>query len=449
MPALAGPVRAALRRPENNQSRWAVLPWVKSWEVIAALLAVAAGLWSQVRSVISWITGLVVVTAHVDEETVRLVVGHLRAAGRRRTSGARHYSSTTMFVRPLGRKAWISWELPNAPGILWFGWRPLWITKVKDGVQSGWEWRFSHIRGTVDWEAILVAASHWTGQIWLGSARVRHHVMHHHGKTLGSEIAEQRDKSNDPKYREEWRDNNANRLIGWRPDEVGDPVGKSSKGLALAPELVSLVAEIKEWHQSEEWFATRGVPWRRGYLLHGPPGTGKTSLIRAESEDLDLPVHVFDLASMSNQDLRLAWSRMLEETPCVAVIEDIDAVFHGRSNVSTGGGMMSSGGLTFDALLNCVDGVQSTNGVLLFVTTNHLSSVDDALVRRPGRIDRVIEFRPLDLALRLQVARRILGDDGDAARVAEAVGDIPAAQFLELCCRRALEQRFAQAGPYR
>ena len=129
------------------------------------------------------------------------------------------------------------------------------------------------------------------------------------------------------------------------------------------------------------------------------------------------------------------------------VLEDIDGVFRGRENIAKTGGMMSSGGLTYDALLNCIDGVERADGVLLVVTTNHPDTVDPAMMRA-GRVDRVVTFESLDLPRRIQLARRILGDGEDAERIAIEAGEVPAARFVEMCCRIALEKVF-DGGPYR
>lgn len=177
------------------------------------------------------------------------------------------------------------------------------------------------------------------------------------------------------------------------------------------------------------------------FLLGDFTVTHNTTLARAIGEDVDMPIHVFDLASMSNNDLREAWAEMAADAPCVALIEDIDGVFVGRQNMASGaGGTMARAGLTFDALLNCIDGVERKDGVLLVVTSNHIDKIDPAMLR-PGRIDRVVEFKSLDHVARLKVARQILGDD---PAIAQLLGDtdVPAAQFVEKCCRKALDKLY-------
>ena len=216
------------------------------------------------------------------------------------------------------------------------------------------------------------------------------------------------------------------------------------QSLALDKPATQLIEEARFWRQNESWYRSRNIPWRRGVLLHGPPGTGKTALIRAIAEDLDLPVFIYDLASMYNEELQGAWSKMLSEVPCMAVIEDIDAVFDGRENIVS----KDQKHLTFDCLLNCLDGIQRSNGLLLAVTTNHpekidpaLASVNDKRSSRPGRIDRSLRLGTLSEDARIQIAARILPDRIDLQwrAVHDAEGDT-AAQFQERCAQLALEQ---------
>ena len=168
---------------------------------------------------------------------------------------------------------------------------------------------------------------------------------------------------------------------------------------------------------------------------------------------MTLPVYSYDLASFSNQEFENEWQRMMNSTPCIALLEDVDAVFDGRENCLGDEG----GGLTFDCLLNCIGGIKDANGVLVFITTNRPECLDDALGKqdddrgvstRPGRIDMVVELGVLDETCRRRLAERILADCPDRIDEFVALGDgDTGAQFVERCSKTALEHYWSERGP--
>jgi len=163
----------------------------------------------------------------------------------------------------------------------------------------------------------------------------------------------------------------------------------------------------------------------------------------------------FDLSTMNNRDFTESWAETVSQAPCIALFEDIDGVFDGRKNVVCDGGLER--GLSFDCLLNVIDGVDNSDGVFKIVTTNNLDRVDPALGNpvngsgmssRPGRIDRVIEFPPLDEAGRVKMARRIFEgfkEEGWRHLLAEG-GKDTGAQFQERCCRLAMQMFWEEAA---
>jgi len=73
--------------------------------------------------------------------------------------------------------------------------------------------------------------------------------------------------------------------------------------------------------------------------------------------------------------------------------------------------------LNFDTFLNCLDGVERSEGVFTILTTNHLNLVDEALLNRPGRIDKVIEMGCLTLINKMKMANHILSDIPAAKKI--------------------------------
>ena len=149
--------------------------------------------------------------------------------------------------------------------------------------------------------------------------------------------------------------------------------------------LEEVLADLREFYRSGAWYGDRGIPYRRGYLLHGPPGTGKTTMVLALAGELSLSVSVLSLSSrlMSDDALR----ELVDALPAgtLLLIEDVDCIFkeHRATDVQTG--------VTLSGLLNALDGVSSRDGRVLFMTTNHPERLDPALVR-PGRVDRKVEL---------------------------------------------------------
>ena len=145
--------------------------------------------------------------------------------------------------------------------------------------------------------------------------------------------------------------------------------------------------DVKNFLSSSKWYEDRGIPFRRGYLLHGPPGCGKTSFITALAGELDLSISILNLSDRRMDDDRLNHLMSIAPSQSIILLEDIDAAFESREESPKM--QMAYEGLsrvTFSGLLNMLDGVASSEGRILFMTTNYLERLDPALVR-PGRVD--------------------------------------------------------------
>ncbi|XP_011499114.1 PREDICTED: mitochondrial chaperone BCS1 [Ceratosolen solmsi marchali] len=148
-----------------------------------------------------------------------------------------------------------------------------------------------------------------------------------------------------------------------------------------------IVKDCKEFIENVAWYSDRGIPYRRGYLLHGPPGCGKSSFITALAGNLDRGICVLNLSDRLLSDDRLNHLLAIAPQQTIILLEDIDAVFVSREETKeVKAAYQGLNSVTLSGLLNALDGVASSEGRILFMTTNYLDRLDPALIR-PGRVD--------------------------------------------------------------
>jgi hypothetical protein len=146
----------------------------------------------------------------------------------------------------------------------------------------------------------------------------------------------------------------------------------------------SLKEEIRTDFQN--FFASRevyeyGVPWKRGVILIGPPGNGKTHTVKALVNQLRQPclyVKSFKSRYGTEQEaMRHVFHRARHTTPCLVVLEDIDSLIDGKNR---------------SFFLNELDGFAVNTGVVVVATTNYPERLDPAILDRPSRFDRKYYF---------------------------------------------------------
>lgn len=173
----------------------------------------------------------------------------------------------------------------------------------------------------------------------------------------------------------------------WR--QFGQPRKRRPLSSVVLGENVSekILADCHEFINNPKWYSNRGIPYRRGYLLYGPPGCGKSSFITALAGELEFSICLLNLSERGLTDDRL--NALLNNAPeqSIILLEDIDAAFVSREDsAATAAAFDGLNRVTFSGLLNCLDGVASTEARIVFMTTNYIERLDPALIR-PGRVD--------------------------------------------------------------
>jgi hypothetical protein len=459
----------------------------------SAVIGLIAGFWGRIKTVAWKFFNLFVQQVElIDDITATAVVGHL----------IKNYTRSRLYEKTYGaayehtqdnKYGLIPYEMFGKRDIIfWNGWFPFLFTTGKGttpapgqnanaGNQERSPAKITFVRRTVDVEAIIKAACDERNAVawnvdYHNKKRVRRFFIRH----VPAMVSGKTGATNSGTAGIAWYQQNHFRLLQHTVEQLGKRVTASKsplEDLIFPQRIKNLIREILLWRNNKEWYQDRGIPWKRGWLCYGPPGTGKTALARAFAEELDMPIFVYNLSEIGNHEMMKAWSEMQANIPCVALIEDIDNVFHGRENVvKKGFGSLllprkkkgkddddgdegrSFGLLSFDTLLNCLDGVERSDGVFTVITTNDISKVDPALGQprrlpdgtvefistRPGRIDKAVELTYMEPADKKLMARKILGEYEEAylemLDFIDRFSDLQEtpAQFQERCAQIAL-----------
>lgn len=151
--------------------------------------------------------------------------------------------------------------------------------------------------------------------------------------------------------------------------------------------LDNLTEDMELFLSSENEYAKLGIPWHRGYLFYGKPGTGKTSLATALATHFDRDIYCVSLSSL--EDDTALNNSIGEITPAsILLLEDVDIVHASRDRDD------DKSGVTMQGLLNILDGLLTPHGLITIMTTNRETVLDDAIIRA-GRIDRSVHIGKL------------------------------------------------------
>ena len=158
--------------------------------------------------------------------------------------------------------------------------------------------------------------------------------------------------------------------------------GTTFDNLILPEKLKSeLLNDVSRFFESRALYEKYQVPWKRGLLLLGPPGNGKTHAIKALINATGRPclyIKTFDSDDWNEETgIRKVFDRARAASPCLLVLEDLDSLISAENR---------------SFFLNEMDGFAANAGILTIATTNHPGKLDPAILDRPSRFDRKYHF---------------------------------------------------------
>ena len=146
----------------------------------------------------------------------------------------------------------------------------------------------------------------------------------------------------------------------------------------------NIAHDLQLFYDSESDYMNLDIPWSRTYMLHGIPGTGKTSLIYTLASQFNKSISILDVSGEKMNDKILRDALYEVEDNSIVCMEDIDAMFtEDREN-------KNHNTMTFSGFLNVIDGIVQNKGLVIFMTTNFLNKISDQALKR--RIDYYIKF---------------------------------------------------------
>ncbi len=413
---------------------------------IAAGFSLVIMFWSKFRDFLGRIANYIVVPVQVnDSHLASSIMCYFNKNLKRSPFGERSFDRYYLYYKPEQQKKHLPVEhTAHTVRTFWKGMIPIWVSGDTHSIS------FRYLRWTFNAHKFIQERAASLNDQTEEDMQIKYRIVYLYGTyknkdKRGSDEPEGK-KASKTDHEDSQNANiyqRQNIPLGFSWDDVGPRQRKAALSkLSLRQDAKDVVQEIDVWHKSRDWYKEKDIVWKRGFLLHGAPGTGKTSIIRAIAEELDLPVYVFDLASMDNAELSRFWRDSVSHFDTrIFVIEDIDTIFKGRVNIAK---PPNEQGVTFDCLLNLIDGVEEQDGTLLFITTNNVESIDPALAARtatrPGRIDRVLFLEQPDREGLRHIAAQILESEDEVKQVvAQAVEQKQTpAQLKEACVRLAL-----------
>jgi len=180
----------------------------------------------------------------------------------------------------------------------------------------------------------------------------------------------------------------------------------------------ALQKDVYGFFQAEMTYKKLSIPWKRGLIMYGPPGNGKTISIKVimktcvERGFIPLYVKSFQGPQGEEASMQNVFLKTRQLAPCVLILEDLDSLINDRNR---------------SFFLNQLDGLEGNDGLLVIGSTNHFDRLDPGLSNRPSRFDRKYLFDDPDYEERVLYAKywqTKLEDNDDIAFPASLVEEV-------------------------
>ena len=419
---------------------------------LTATLASIGVFWSNIKNLFIRARSVFIVEANFEYKfQFDRVIGYMDSKYKKSKFGSMNFDSRKVFITKENKIKHVSVELPSKVTTYWNGVFPIFASS-SSGNNNPSTFSISFIRGTLDIDEVLKEVDERNYNLSTNTkSSNRYYIKRVYGSFNKEEDAPRGLTENT--ITESDLDLEATRLVGYDKSEIGRPKPIDPfSSLYYDNNVNTFMKEFDDHMNAKEWFNTRGLNWKMGTLLKGPPGTGKTSFVKAVAQKYNLPIVMLDLISMSNEEFQKSWeSEVLCRTPCIALFEDLDRLYDNDGNMIKNNQIKVKGELTTDAILNCLSGVSEGEGVLTFITANEPEKLPQALTRA-GRVDSILELGCLTEESKKQMAFRIVAgkchtDTSSVSKeeyqiikmLLEDKSSVTGAEFQQKCTKAALD----------